>query len=670
MSNLEVKTHANIIQSTIVIFLDIDYTLVGDRYTEKFSKQVWNKIKELFPIDKQFYKDSDWNNFQWKVAISYFLDKDSIKHLNDLISRISKKFNVVIVLISEWRRDLSVDELKQIFSIWPFGKYIIDKIKDGFDRGNLIKKWLFANKTKYNVSNYLVIDDDNEDKYKKTCPNNYVNINSSLFNQIYVDKAVQIVFPYEDGENNPYTDINENELQKIHNLIHLIIDIDSNKQILETAEDELIAYIKKNDNCQLNVTNYLITLLRYSICKHKPEDLQLSLPKRMKKYVKTLVTLDWKKYSDSYCSGKLETIIKNHLIPEHQHKIQNYIQYTKHYGKIVDYYQEEQLYEAIKLQIHFDISSLDKIEQANHYLRGYVFRSEEHRSHFMDFINSMLDDSVFDGSWKTLIEACEVGRLHNIINLFPHDEIKTTINLIKNNVIDPNDFDNDQVKDLDDNELKIVESELGSLINTCSHVHNTSVRPGYDLSNLLISRCKINDDCKNMDITKSIMNMAKQLIIKYVKANDHTQSMFVKCLISTIQNIKYNDWKFVLQYINKENITNIKKCMDKADGIYTNDGMLIYHPNQTGLLTYTQSEFIRDRELIYNEIKQLKTIYHEYQTGNKFSLDQSLDLHDKMRNKTQDIRTKINTHCELFNVNATYIEGVYELKYFKPLHLR
>jgi hypothetical protein len=113
----------------------------------------------------------------WKFDVNYILlsefnygkliphfDKGALHNLHSLIDRIEDRTNeqVMIVLSSGWRILGEVHELKELFKIHRFSEYMIDKTPhiNDVDRGLEIHTWIEQNKHKYNILNFVILDDN------------------------------------------------------------------------------------------------------------------------------------------------------------------------------------------------------------------------------------------------------------------------------------------------------------------------------------------------------------------------------------------------------------------------------------------------------------------------------------------------------------------------------
>lgn len=185
----------------IIIFLDIDGVLfrVSDSQIEKHLRKRYAELK--IEPSKQ-----DFSAKEWAEACAELLDKQALEYFNQLIAIIeSRGESVGIVVSSDWRRRLSVVELQKLFQQHAFSKKIIDKIADNIDviddeigihlpleRGEQIDVWLQQNRERFNVSNFLVIDDVDA-KISELFGNHFIHCRDSLFSQRDLDLATSLL---------------------------------------------------------------------------------------------------------------------------------------------------------------------------------------------------------------------------------------------------------------------------------------------------------------------------------------------------------------------------------------------------------------------------------------------------------------------------------------------
>ncbi len=180
----------------------MDGVLIGDRASPYLSGKIIEKVHELF--EKKEGLNGGFTELEWRIAASYFLSKDAVSNLENLIEKTNEVYRIVIVIISEWRLDGTALELKNLmFAVTSFGKLIIDKIPDhdfwrrrhkevelspislqkyGFpleQRGQLIDFWLRENAHNYNIKSFVILDDVDEG-ISKRFPHHFVHVHNML----------------------------------------------------------------------------------------------------------------------------------------------------------------------------------------------------------------------------------------------------------------------------------------------------------------------------------------------------------------------------------------------------------------------------------------------------------------------------------------------------------
>lgn len=192
----------------IIIFLDID----GVIFYNSMNGMVQDRVKERWlsqgiTLLGKTYSSSECD----KAAVDLF-NKSALAYLNKLIETIISKTEkaVGIVLSSAWRERRTVAFLKELFRQHEFSKYLIDKTPDGFEsgsRGKQISKWLLDNQSVYNVLNFIVLDDyDNE--LSNYFPEQFVQCeHRTLFGACEYEKALSIVL-----KNEPTAGVKQNRL--------------------------------------------------------------------------------------------------------------------------------------------------------------------------------------------------------------------------------------------------------------------------------------------------------------------------------------------------------------------------------------------------------------------------------------------------------------------------
>ncbi len=131
------------------IFLDID----GVLYRNLFDGSAIRKAKELFPKEKKY------TNYLCSIGASHLFDRRSVQNLNEIIDKIEKLFNVVIIISSNWREGRTVAQLRDtIFKVHKFSNYIVDKTSEGVygSRYKEIRAWLDEHSK---IQKFIILDD-------------------------------------------------------------------------------------------------------------------------------------------------------------------------------------------------------------------------------------------------------------------------------------------------------------------------------------------------------------------------------------------------------------------------------------------------------------------------------------------------------------------------------
>lgn len=113
----------------VALFLDIDGVLGPAKgFTDDESKKKKDIIKRLVQDPYHAYTCKRCNSCS--SAEAYLFKAEVLEPLHNLIENISEDANVHIVISSTWRNDRSIDDLKAIFHMHKFSKYIVDKTID------------------------------------------------------------------------------------------------------------------------------------------------------------------------------------------------------------------------------------------------------------------------------------------------------------------------------------------------------------------------------------------------------------------------------------------------------------------------------------------------------------------------------------------------------------
>lgn len=175
----------------IVIFLDIDGVLLDLwKRNTAYGYLVQRYNEQNIEPSKRDFSSAAYD----KMRVELF-DELALKRLDSLIDAIERRGEKVgIVISSAWRENLSVDQLKELFK-YKFAEKIIGKTADRIkvqdheisfreylDRGEEIDVWLQQNKEKWDVSNFIILDDD-DDAISELFPDNFVLCSEGTFSQ-------------------------------------------------------------------------------------------------------------------------------------------------------------------------------------------------------------------------------------------------------------------------------------------------------------------------------------------------------------------------------------------------------------------------------------------------------------------------------------------------------
>lgn len=101
-------------------------------------------------------------SMEWREASAPFLNPFAVQKFEEMIETIQKLNRVVeIVISSTWRKGLTVEQLKQVFRVYPFSRLIVDKTEDNANkilatRGAEIADYIDKHP---NLGDFLIVDD-------------------------------------------------------------------------------------------------------------------------------------------------------------------------------------------------------------------------------------------------------------------------------------------------------------------------------------------------------------------------------------------------------------------------------------------------------------------------------------------------------------------------------
>ncbi|MBS0649192.1 MAG: hypothetical protein JSS10_08225 [Verrucomicrobia bacterium] len=148
-------------QATSVVFLDIDGVLYNNRNDDSTDKIARNLFPDVI--------DGRYSGYQMDQVHAHLFNQKAVANLEFLIQSVN---NLGIVLISQWRENRTIPQLRQIFAKHIFAVFIIDKTPDRQDeeyksylcrendgktsRASEITYWLKKNPQ---IINFVIYDD-------------------------------------------------------------------------------------------------------------------------------------------------------------------------------------------------------------------------------------------------------------------------------------------------------------------------------------------------------------------------------------------------------------------------------------------------------------------------------------------------------------------------------
>lgn len=198
-----------------IIFLDVDEVIMPDRTEPNMSAAIFNKIQQLFG---KYTREKNYTSLEWRIAASHFFSRKAVANLNVLVEKRSKVTRVFIVIISSWRSDGTIEELRErVFDRCAFSKFIIDKTPDNYftrssanpdakdpalvsmekynfdlsSRALQVDFWLRENRGKYNIISIVILD-DLDLGFSERFPKNFIQVRFPL-SESDVDKADRIL---------------------------------------------------------------------------------------------------------------------------------------------------------------------------------------------------------------------------------------------------------------------------------------------------------------------------------------------------------------------------------------------------------------------------------------------------------------------------------------------
>ena len=157
-------------QSRTVIFLDIDGVLQPPMNQMRF-KQDREALRQRLAedLDDDSYLDMDEYDL---AAIYYDWDKEAVEWLRGLC----RDFNAEIVIISDWRRNKSLSQLRAYFRIHNLDNHVTDKTDEGGGaphyRAGEVKSYLDSHPK---IKRFVIIDDGYRRESETLFPEHFVH---------------------------------------------------------------------------------------------------------------------------------------------------------------------------------------------------------------------------------------------------------------------------------------------------------------------------------------------------------------------------------------------------------------------------------------------------------------------------------------------------------------
>ncbi len=162
-------------RSRVVIFLDIDGVLQPPMNQARFKHDL-EVLRRT--IAEDFSDGSYFDLDEYDLgAIYYDWDKEAV----ELLRNLCQDFGAEIVVISDWRRSKSVDQLKAYFRIHHLDQYVTDKTDEGgtapYYRAGEVKAYLDLHPS---IERFVIIDDGYRESYAILFPKQLVQTRSRI----------------------------------------------------------------------------------------------------------------------------------------------------------------------------------------------------------------------------------------------------------------------------------------------------------------------------------------------------------------------------------------------------------------------------------------------------------------------------------------------------------
>lgn len=190
----------------LLIFLDIDKVLLS-AYVD--SSPGYSQAFAKYGCSDPYSASKDIKS---KVWVDLF-DKQALKHLHAFILHLEKVDTVGIVISSDWRRDRTVDQLKDMFKQHEFSKRIVAKTNDEvvylsldehslnfagepsgrLKRGEEIEIWLHDNRSNFDIKAFFIFDDDNNaNQLSEIYSDSFIHCQEGVLSEADYKKALEL----------------------------------------------------------------------------------------------------------------------------------------------------------------------------------------------------------------------------------------------------------------------------------------------------------------------------------------------------------------------------------------------------------------------------------------------------------------------------------------------
>lgn len=214
MQAVQAAANLQVQKPTSIIFLDIDRVILKEE-EYPFMAAIF-KARELFQNNEG--PKHRFTSLELKIAESHFFSYTAVANLKELIERRKKTTRVYIVIISDWKQGLTIEELRnKVFDRCSFSDLIIDKTPDYFiysranpdekdpaavtsmekykfdlsTRARKVDFWLRENSQLYNIYSHVIFC-NYDDEFSERFPGNFIQVQFPL-SESDVEKADRIM---------------------------------------------------------------------------------------------------------------------------------------------------------------------------------------------------------------------------------------------------------------------------------------------------------------------------------------------------------------------------------------------------------------------------------------------------------------------------------------------